>query len=326
MADLDFLHTFRGALDEFVVDRGLHERAARRRTALAVQRVDHEQRRIERAVDVGVVEHDDRVLAAKLEMHALQRAGPLRHDCAAGRGFADEADRLDVGMLGECAPGILAETMNGIEHAGGQTRLVRDFHEQRCGERAPFRGLVDDRAAGRERRRDLPGGEHERRIPRRDDADGPDRLADRVVELAVARAATGRPAHSARGRRKSGSSPPRATPPSTCSESAGRYPCTRRARSRRRAPRSRRRSCAESSGARLRSSCSSLRNARFAAFAARSISAAVPRATFASTELSTGESDSNVLPPPRIRFAVDEVRRPSPCRKRARCFSARARL
>jgi hypothetical protein len=35
-----------------------------------------------------------------------------------------------------------------------------------------------------------------------------------------------------------------------------------------------------------------------AAFAARSMSPAVPRATFASTELSTGDSVSNVLPSP----------------------------
>ena len=46
---------------------------------------------------------------------------------------------------------------------------------------------MDDRAAGGERRRDLPGREHEGRVPRRDDADGADRLADRVVELALGR-------------------------------------------------------------------------------------------------------------------------------------------
>ena len=123
-------------------------------------------------------------LPPKLEVHALQRAGPLRHDCAAGRRFADEADGLDVGMLGEGATGLFAEAMHGVEHAGGQARLVRDFREQRRGEGTPFRRLVDDRAAGRQRRRDLPGRQHERRIPRRDDADGSDRLADRVVELA----------------------------------------------------------------------------------------------------------------------------------------------
>src|SRR3712207_7784379 len=39
----------------------------------SVERVDHEQYRIERAVEVGVREHDHRVLAAELEMHALQR-------------------------------------------------------------------------------------------------------------------------------------------------------------------------------------------------------------------------------------------------------------
>ena len=46
---------------------------------------------IERAVEVGIVEHDHRVLAAELEMHALQRRRALRHDAAAGDDFADEA-------------------------------------------------------------------------------------------------------------------------------------------------------------------------------------------------------------------------------------------
>ena len=45
---------------------------------------------IERAVEIRIVEHDDRVLAAELEMHALQRRRALRHDGAAGRRLADE--------------------------------------------------------------------------------------------------------------------------------------------------------------------------------------------------------------------------------------------
>ena len=68
----------------------------------------------------------------------------------------------------------------------GSTSLG-DLREQHRRERAPFGGLVHDRAAGGERRRDLPGRQHERRVPGRDHAHGADRLADRVVELALGR-------------------------------------------------------------------------------------------------------------------------------------------
>ena len=44
-----------------------------------------------------------------------------------------------------------------------------ELREVRGGERSPLRWLEHDGVAGRERRADAPGGEHERRIPRRDD-------------------------------------------------------------------------------------------------------------------------------------------------------------
>ena len=163
--------------DELVGDRFLHQQPARRRAALAVERVDHEHDGIERAVEVGIVEDDDRVLAAELEMHALQRGRALAHDRRAGRAFADEADRLDVGMLGQRLAGVLAEAVHGVDDALRQTGLRHQLDQQVGGDRRPFRRLVHDRAARRQRRRDLPGRQHERRVPRRDDADRADRHA-----------------------------------------------------------------------------------------------------------------------------------------------------
>ncbi len=187
MADLDLLDALGGALGELVVDRGLDQRAARRGAALAVQRVDHEQAGIERAVDIGIGEHDHRIFAAEFEMHALQRRRALPHDRGAGGAFADKADRLDVGMLGQCLAGVFAKTVHDIEHARGQSGVQTDFRQQLRGEGRPFRRLVHDRAAGRERRRDLPGRQHERRVPGRDHAHGSDRLTDRVIEMRLGR-------------------------------------------------------------------------------------------------------------------------------------------
>src|SRR3954447_4987473 len=55
-------------VDELIVNRGLHEKPARRGAALAIEAVDHENHGIESAIEVRVVEHDDRILAAKLEV------------------------------------------------------------------------------------------------------------------------------------------------------------------------------------------------------------------------------------------------------------------
>ena len=130
MADLDLLDALGGALGEFFVDGGIDQGAAGGSAALAVQRIDHEQAGIQRAIDIGIAEHDHRILAAEFEMHALQRSRALPHDRGAGRAFADKADRLDVRMFGQRLPGILAKAVHDIEHARRQPRLEADFSEQ----------------------------------------------------------------------------------------------------------------------------------------------------------------------------------------------------
>ena len=62
-----------------IVDRALHQGARRRGAALTVEGVDHEEHGIERPVEVGVVEDDDGVLAAELEVHPLQCRRALLH-------------------------------------------------------------------------------------------------------------------------------------------------------------------------------------------------------------------------------------------------------
>ena len=45
---------------------------------------------VERTIQIGVFEHDDRVLAAELEMHTLKCFGALAHDMAACRRLTNE--------------------------------------------------------------------------------------------------------------------------------------------------------------------------------------------------------------------------------------------
>jgi hypothetical protein len=187
VADLDRAHARRKPLRELALDGFVHEQAARRRAALAVQAVDHEHDGVERPLQVRVVEHDDGVLAAELEVQALQRRRGLRHDRAARGRLADERDGADARVLGGGLARRLAEAVHRVQHAGRQARRGRNLGEQRGRDRAPLGGLVNHRAAGCERRRDLPRRQHERRVPRRDSRHGAEWLAQRVIHVVARR-------------------------------------------------------------------------------------------------------------------------------------------
>jgi hypothetical protein len=136
----------------------------------------------------------------------------LRHDRGAGADSPTKAIALMSGCSVSAGPRLSPKPCTVLSTPAGRPASRRSRPAAR-GEGAPFGGLVHDRAAGGERRRDLPGRQHERRVPRRDDAHRADRLAHGVVQmcgLGRQRQAVARPA---RGRRRSGSSPPRAAPP-----------------------------------------------------------------------------------------------------------------
>jgi hypothetical protein len=115
---------------KFIGDALLHQQPAGGGAAFAVQRIDHEDHGIQRAVQVGILEHDHRVLAAQFEMHPLQRVGALLHDHAAGAAFADKGNRLDRRMFGQRAARALSHTVHQVQHAGRQPRLMADLGQQ----------------------------------------------------------------------------------------------------------------------------------------------------------------------------------------------------
>ena len=191
MSDGDSFHSLLQLRRKLGVDRPLHKGTARRGTSLAIKTVDHEQYGIERTVEIGIVEHDYGVLAAKLEMHALEGRRALRHDVTASDRLTHEGDGLDGGVFGQCLSGGFAQTMNKVDDTFGKTgaleHFAHDFREDHRAQRAPLSRLVHDRAAGRQRGRNLPRRQHERRVPRRDDAHRADRLPYRVVEMRFGR-------------------------------------------------------------------------------------------------------------------------------------------
>ena len=77
----------------------MDDRGAERRAALARRAEAAEQRALDREVDVGVVHHDHRVLAAELEARRLEVAAAQLADLRADRRGAREADLVDQPLI-----------------------------------------------------------------------------------------------------------------------------------------------------------------------------------------------------------------------------------
>ena len=177
------LNAFRDPPDEIVVDAVLDQQAAGRGTSLAVEAIDHEYGGIQRALQIRVVENHNGILAAEFEMQTLQGSRPLSHDQAAGARFTDKRHGLDGLVFGQGDAGPLADAVDSAENTRGQAGFVARLGQQRGRQGAPFSGLVHNRTTRRQRRRDLPGRQHEGRVPGRDGAHRPDGLAHRIVHV-----------------------------------------------------------------------------------------------------------------------------------------------
>ena len=118
-------------------------------------------------LEVGIVEDDDRGLAAELEVEPLDLLGGDLRDPLAGVGVAGDRDHPDLRVGDEHLADRRAGAADDVEDAGRQD-VGDELGEAEGGERRPGRRLEDDRVAGRERRAELPGRHVERVVPRRD--------------------------------------------------------------------------------------------------------------------------------------------------------------
>ena len=86
---------------EVVVDAGSGDDPRRRRAVLARVPVAGEAQCLGREVHVRVVEHDDRRLAAELQVEPLDGLGGDPGDPLAGHGVAGDRDHPDLGVANE---------------------------------------------------------------------------------------------------------------------------------------------------------------------------------------------------------------------------------
>ena len=98
-------------------------------------------------------------------------------DAPAGPDRAGEGDGVDVGMVEHRLADDRAVAHHEVEHALRRAGALEDVDDRVRAARHEIGRLEDDGVAVGERRRDLPGRNGDREIPRRDDADDADRLA-----------------------------------------------------------------------------------------------------------------------------------------------------
>ena len=165
---------------ELVGHRLVDEEAVRGGAGLG--RVAHlrHHRTLHGGVEVGVVEHDERCVAAEFH-HGLEHpvGGALeQHDADLGRaGERHHARRRMVDRSVE--PLSRRQRRHDVDHAGGQPGLVEEFADPQRRQRGLPRRLDDRCVAGGEGRGELPGDHRRREVPRgHDDHDADRRVVD----------------------------------------------------------------------------------------------------------------------------------------------------
>ena len=177
-AGLDSLGRLGDRGDEVVVRTGPGKDSRSCGAVLAGVEVARLGDRTRRCLDVGVVEDDDRRLAAELEVDPLDVGGRRAGDLHARAYRSGDGDHLGRLVLDEPAPGV-AVAAHDVEHARRQ-ELLGELSQQRGAGRRGVARLQDDGVARRQRRGDLPDHHHQRVVPRRDLADHADRLTPDV--------------------------------------------------------------------------------------------------------------------------------------------------
>ncbi len=108
-------------------------------------------------------------------------AGALRDD-ARGVAGAGEADPADARVTDERVAGLLTQSGHDVHDSRRKPRLLQQLAEPEQRARRLFRRLHDHGVARRERGAELGDRNREGRVPRDDQPDDTDRLAEREVE------------------------------------------------------------------------------------------------------------------------------------------------
>ena len=154
---------------ERVVDGVLHVEALDADAQLAGVGEAAADRTLHGSVEIGVGEHDHRVLAAELTRERDEAPPALLGHDASGGGGAGEHDVVD-GVDERCAE-LGAGPGDDPEQVVRETRFEEQVHDGESGERGLRVGFEDDAVPGQQGRDGIADGQRDRVVPRADDAD-----------------------------------------------------------------------------------------------------------------------------------------------------------
>ena len=176
-------------LDKLVVDALLYVDARSGAAALAVVEVDAKVDPVDGLLDIGVVEHDIRRLAAQLESNLLEvGGGGGLHDSTPNERGTGEGDLVNIHMRGDGGTGDLAESRDDVENTGGEASLLDVLGKNQSGQRSLLSCLQDNGVASRKRRSDLPGKHEKGEVPGDDLAANTKLFMSRVVSISLCKA------------------------------------------------------------------------------------------------------------------------------------------
>ena len=124
---------------------------------------DAPQCTVDGACEVGVVEHDHRILAAELERHRHQALGRRRRDEAANLGRAGEHTLSSPRALTSAAPTAPSPCAS---RTGGAPAVANSSRDERARERRQLGRLEHHGVPRGERICDLGERDREREVPR----------------------------------------------------------------------------------------------------------------------------------------------------------------
>ena len=161
----------------------MHEDPARRGAFLARGPERPRVRGLDRTLELGVSRHDERVVAAELELNTAAAGRRLPPHGVTDRDGSREGDRADERVTNELCACCRAGSREHVEHAGRQAGFGEALGDVDARPRRLIRELEHDDVAVDERRRELPDRDRDREVPGRDQAHYADRTPQRVQPL-----------------------------------------------------------------------------------------------------------------------------------------------
>ena len=149
------------------------------------------QRALYGGVDVGIVENDERRVAAQFQRDFFHRGGALGHQFAADFGRAGEAELAYPFVARQHAADGAGRAGDDVEHARGNAGPLGEFGNRQCGQRRFRCGADDEGAACRQCGRGFAGNHGVGEVPRRDGGAHADGLADDADALIGTRGGDG---------------------------------------------------------------------------------------------------------------------------------------